>query len=187
MGQYYTVANVDKKQMFSPDGIKLTEHSWIGNDSMQKLYELLMTDWKKDRVVVAGDYFEASENKDVGLGDIEGQIYDQEWDRPDLTIKGTDEDHIQEQQTRFYISYDKKEFIDLSKLPKFTPYWDSKDWIFNPLSLMIACGNGRGGGDFDEENQGFEFVGRWAGNRVGIEEKAPKGFKEIKPDFKEKE
>jgi hypothetical protein len=180
MGQYYTVANVDKKEMFSPRGVKLMEHSWIGNDSMQKLYELLMTDWKKDRVVVAGDYFEAEENKDVGLGDVVGQIYDQEWNEPNISIEGTDDEHIAEQQTRFYVSYDKKEYIDLSKLPK-----QKDDWIVNPLSLMIACGNNRGGGDFYDSGRGYEFVGRWAGSRVGIEELAPEGFKEIRPNFKE--
>jgi hypothetical protein len=48
---------------------------------------------------------------------------------------------------------------------------------------MIACGNGRGGGDF--WGYGLEFVGAWAGNRIGIVDKPPMGYAEIAPDFVE--
>ena len=193
MGQYYQIVNVDKQQSFNAHsfggGIKLMEHSWIGNKTMQYLYDLLLTDWNGDRVVEAGDYFEADENKDVNLAEVKGQLYDLDYPAPDYKLGEDDhEAWIKEQQTRFYVNYDKREFVDLSKLPKCPD-----DWMVNPLSLLIACGNDRGGGDFHEGNQGYEYVGRWAGDRVGIIDKpaldvenAKKRLTEIKPNFVEK-
>lgn len=188
MGQYYTHANIDKQEMCSPDGIKLMEHSWVGNRSVHRLYSLLKGDWKGDRVVVAGDYFEADENESIGVK-LKEQIYDLEWDEPKLkTPEPTDKlvhEWEREEQTGFYVNYDKEQAIDLSKLPVQEIYNDH-DWIVSPLTLMVACGNNRGGGDYYEGNQGYSFVGTWAGDHVGIEDELPEGYQLINPDFKEK-
>ena len=187
MGQYYHHVNVDKKESYSPDGIKLMEHSWVGNRSIQRLYSLLKGDWKGDRVVVAGDYFEAGENKSIGL-DMKEQLYDVEWPEPKVNpleaTKALVKKWMKSEQTGFYVNYDKKQLIDLTKL-KAQEVYNDQDWIISPLSLMIACGNNRGGGDFYEGGEGFEFVGTWAGDHVGIEDTRPDGFTEINPNFKE--
>lgn len=192
MGQYYVHANIDRQELYSPDGIKLMEHSWVGGRSTQRLYELLRTDWKGDRVVVVGDYFEAKENKSIGL-DLSKRIYEMDWKEP--KIKNPDENAMDvkkweaEQQIGFYVNYDKQEAIDLSNLPtekpEYAKHWDGL-WITSPLTLMVACGNGRGGGDFYEGSKGYEFVGTWAGDHVGIEDELPEKYKVITPDFKEK-
>ena len=37
------------------------------------------------------------------------------------------------------------------------------DWVFTPLSLLTAVGNGRGSGDY---RRGSEMVGYWRGDKV---------------------
>lgn len=192
MGQYYHHVNVDKQKAYSPNlfggGIKLMEHSWVGNRSVQVLDTLLRGDWKGDRVVVAGDYFEADENKEIGV-ETDIQLYDVPWSEPKITVPEATAKLVNEwekqQHTGFYLNYDKKEAVDLSVLPVQEVY-NGQDWIVSPITLLIACGNGRGGGDFYEGNHGYEFVGRWAGDHVGIEDELPDEFELIRPDFREK-
>ena len=191
MGQYYHHVNVDKKQAYSPNhfggGIKLMEHSWVGNRTIQALDTLLRGEWKGDRVVVAGDYFEADENKAIGI-DLDKQLYDVEWDAPKLEVpeatKALVKKWEKQQMTGFYVNYDAKEFIDLSELPVEEVY-NGQNWIISPLTLMIACGNNRGGGDFYDNGTGFDLVGTWAGDHVGIEAEAPKDYQEVVPAFSE--
>src|SRR5208283_4997626 len=71
MGQYYKPINIDKKQfVYSHDygnGLKLMEHSYIGNEfvaivenlikkNVAKDGTVLTGDWYGDRIVWAGDY-----------------------------------------------------------------------------------------------------------------------------------
>ena len=62
MGQYYKPINLTKKQwLYSHDyhnGLKLMEHSYIGNSFMQIIEQLLSPtgSWHKDPIVWAGDY-----------------------------------------------------------------------------------------------------------------------------------
>lgn len=190
MGQYYIHVNVDKKQAYSPSdfgsGVKLTEHTWVGNRAIQVLDTLLRGEWRGDRVVVAGDYFEVEENESLGFKLVDVALYDVDWQSPEVEVAEANSKTVEkwekQQQTGFYLNYDGKEAIDLSKLPE-SEKWGNRSWIMSPLALMIACGNGRGGGDFKTDNPGYDCVGRWAGDHVGIEDKLPKGFDIIKPDF----
>jgi len=52
----------------------------------------------------------------------------------------------------------------------------------HPLPLLVASPveNGRGGGDWCDEDGDIEYVGRWAGDVIGCGKSIPKGFKEIK-------
>ena len=82
MGQYYKIANIDKKQFINPhtfgDGVKLMELACSGNGTLTALAVLLASSngkgggdlhmderspwfgvpgsWAGDRIVVAGDY-----------------------------------------------------------------------------------------------------------------------------------
>ncbi len=62
MGQYYKPINLDKQQyVYSHDygnGLKLMEHSWVGNGFVNVVEELIAEggDWHGDRIVWAGDY-----------------------------------------------------------------------------------------------------------------------------------
>ena len=44
------------------------------------------------------------------------------------------------------------------------------DWIYTPISLLTAIGNGRGGGDYRRDNS---LVGYWAGDEVYLSESKP--------------
>ena len=65
MGQYYLIANVDKKESLNThsldNGAKLMEWSYQGNRMVNALFNLLQTDWQGDRVYVVGDYADSEE------------------------------------------------------------------------------------------------------------------------------
>ena len=56
MGQYYRFYNLDKKQNCKYTGLlKLTEHSYLGNDYCTDVLSLLCNEWKGDRIIHVGD------------------------------------------------------------------------------------------------------------------------------------
>ena len=58
MGQYYIVANIDKKEyMISPDFVKLMEWSYNYNDLILEMENHMAMDWKGDHVYVIGDWY----------------------------------------------------------------------------------------------------------------------------------
>ena len=59
MRQYYKYFNLDKKVCLPPRGLKLTEHSWMGNNEVLALLQLVKTEWKNDRIIQLGDYMTA--------------------------------------------------------------------------------------------------------------------------------
>ena len=70
MGQYYKPINIDNKQwLYSHDfdnGLKLMEHSWIGNNFVGAVMNLMLKggEWFKKRIIWSGDYY-----GDEGEGD----------------------------------------------------------------------------------------------------------------------
>ena len=82
----------------------------------------------------------------------------------------------QAKEFRFIVNHTKKEFVDKTKVPSVD------GWQIHPLSLLTSAGNGRGGGDFRNEN---EFVGTWGTDVISVEKEIPADFKEIIPNFKE--
>ena len=70
MGQYYKPVNVDNMQwLLSHDystGLKLMEHSWIGNEFVGYVMTLMVKGgaWYKKRIVWAGDYYDQAGETD---------------------------------------------------------------------------------------------------------------------------
>lgn len=60
MGQYYRIANLDKRETLDPfkfgSALKLTESCYVGNDYVDAITYLLANDWHGDRVLFCGDY-----------------------------------------------------------------------------------------------------------------------------------
>ena len=104
-------------------------------------------------------------------------LYDLCNDVPDREIEYFAFDGEQD-NIRFLINEDKKEFVDLWYLPRISP-------IVHPLPLLTCEGNGRGGGDYDGLD--MELVGTWARDSIRVSNTAPDldTFKEIKPQFLE--
>lgn len=97
MGQYYIVANLDKKQFLHPhrftDGLKLLEFGASAGATMTGLAVLLASSngrgggdlhsqkevigsWAGDRIVIAGDYAEHGDPGEPAIGDPAPTTYD---------------------------------------------------------------------------------------------------------------
>ena len=172
MGQYYkpiilTRNDNVKKWWYSHDhdnGLKLMEHSYIGNNFVAEVEKYLFRNPQK--LVWAGDYAdEEADGNTLYSKCKENKTYQKEslpwpgWFDP-----------------QFIINHFRREFVDLSKCP----------WIYNgwgrihPLPLLTCEGNGRGGGDFRGEDK---YVGTWARDRIEVSSLEPENYEELIPNF----
>jgi len=175
MGQYYKPISIDKKQFVYShaygNGLKLMEHSWIGNDFVGVVEDLIAEGgaWHGDKIVWAGDYADEDKNRKNNLYTIVSMKKHSE-----IRPRKTDNKY------RYVINMDTKEFVDTKKIPLSDVYTDEKgkEWPYtiHPLPILTCEGNGRGGGDLRKES---DLVGSWARNRVTVSTRKPKGFTEI--------
>ena len=77
---------------------------------------------------------------------------------------------------KYIVNHSKKEFVSLHTLPK-----DADGWQIHPLPLL-TCDSFGGGGSYHGKN---EYCGAWVNDVISVEEKPPKGYTRIKPDFVE--
>lgn len=178
MGQYHQIMNFDKKEILTASSFKkLTEWSYQDNELMLHFENLLKTTWKGDRILVVGDYvpevYETSnlsallksireENKDCNTENI--------YDYPYKVIKSSSF-YSNRLPSRYIYNDLKKEYIDLKKQPlQWINYNEHLNYIdgykLHPLSLVLACSNGRGGGDYYAKN--MDKIGCWAESSQNI-------------------
>lgn len=191
MGQYWqggllnTSAKVEKKQKktivtdavveystcahYADNGMKLMEHSYIGNCYVNLFIKRLAK--KHYRVIWAGDYNEA----DTINGELPYRFLGENETRPKKKAPTI-------LFYRYLINHDKHEFVDLSKCRE-----DKYGYVIHPLPLLTASrSNGFGGGDYRTENLAKEkLVGTWAYDVISVGFELPKRgeWKEIVPDF----
>jgi len=168
MGQYYYPIILDNEGkivvwMCAYDygnGLKLTEHSYIGNNFVSTFeYGLCPSGiYHKSRVVWAGDYADPDPDHTENL-------YHQ-CNEYNKIIPETKDTSIYQ----FVVNHSKRQFVDKSKVPK-------GELRFHPLPLLTAEGNGRGGGDYRGKSE--NLVGIWARDIISVEETAPSDFEEI--------
>lgn len=85
---------------------------------------------------------------------------------------------------KYILNLDTKEYV---KIPRFDP----KHGKFHPLPLLCSAGNGMGSGDYDvrysingsDKDELEDYIGIWAYNRIGLSDKVPNGFEELKVNF----
>jgi hypothetical protein len=206
MGHYY------KPVIIAPDGrvlvlsahdfgsfSKLTEHSWISNKFVNAVYSLIYKSPK--RVAWIGDYAcddYNPENEPYARAmplDAFQKYYDAAWSedrevlpaaffsKHDLTIL----DHCT--TGTYLVNHTKRVYIDMAAYIRDCTtsggHWDG--WCMNPLPLLTACGNGRGGGDYGKNHPGCEDIGVWAFDRLEYTDKAPAGYIEAEYYFNEHE
>ena len=206
MGQYYkptAIASDGRILSLDPgtfdSGAKLTEHSWISNPFVNGAYSLILHSRK--RVAWIGDYAYQDYDPDteayakvMPLEEFQ-KIHDTVWhddndglspnlfSKRDLAILDYDTRRM------YLINHDKQVYIDLEVYIRENTVrggtWDG--WCMNPLPLLTACGNGRGGGDFYEGRVGYENIGVWAFDSLEYADKAPDGYAEAKFYFDEHE
>lgn len=164
MGQYFMAVTYDEHnyKVFDPSNYKtyckLTEHSFVANNFLAVIYNQLLDSQK--RLWWVGDYAEMSDYPNISLP---------EWVHCTLknskTYKKGNTDWDWGTKS-YFINHSKKEFIEIS------PYDYQKDeYILNPVSLLTAVGNGKGGGDYYGINK--EFIGIWAGDVLEIKRTLP--------------
>jgi hypothetical protein len=85
---------------------------------------------------------------------------------------------------KYLINFDKKEFVNKTKVPK-----DNDGWRIHPLPLLTCEGNDRGGSKINFYGDEKGLVGRWSRDIIGSstnKTNIPKEFKEIIFDLVEK-
>ena len=194
MGQYYRpcvlkknwkqAKNVVKATLYSWDfgnGLKLMEHSWIGNGLVRRMEYLLANQFKGYPFVWSGDYADAVVTK-KGNHKIYNESDDFIYKYPNSDseksalykelINAIPKFNIP--YYRYLVNYSKKEYCVMPK------HNDGK-WIVNPLPILTCDGNGRGGGDYWKEDES------WAFDRIGLtnDDNEVVGFKEIDGFFEE--
>ena len=156
MGQYYNPIAIDKKEyVYSHDfgsGLKLMEHSYVGNDFVREVEKLLNDQWAGSRFVWAGDYAEPIDN--IVNGPNHYHLCDSVYRKLKKLIVSKEEGHA----FQYVLNLDTNEFVDILKTP-----WDKDGWQVHALPLLTCDGNGKGGGDYRREN---EYTGKWAYNRI---------------------
>ena len=164
MGQYYRPLLIfkdgTKRSALSHrfnNGLKLMEHSWIGNRFVNAvMYEMVD---KPVRLAWVGDYSDAavSDGCNLGGGYITSaseflKMFTYLWgehsspddlpgDSPTFTLdcKHTD---------CYIVNLTKRCYIDMEQYFKSN---GEKEWCIHPLPLLTALGNGMGGGDYSGE------------------------------------
>ena len=186
MGQYYQTAfllNDKKIEVMKPhdygNGLKLMEHSYVGNNyvnSVVKHLEDITKRYGGCRMAHVGDYSYDVIEEMMGRKKYAKRAYSACWgkgyDKHRITPAGEIDKDI------FIVNDAKKEYIRVIQTCA-----DDKWWIAS-FMLLIAMGNGLGGGDYHGRSEGL--VGRWACDCVRTSEVEPEGYLKIHGwEFKE--
>lgn len=184
MGQYYKPISINKgEHLYSheyDEGLKLMEHSYIGNDFVGAVETLIMPDgaWRGDNIIWAGDYADPvlDESGNPLMSD-DGKYEMNHYSLLEETGKIKPPAAVPPKEFKYLVNHTKKEFCDKTKASKVG--W-SENLRIHPLPLLTADGNNRGGGDYRPNNEKDEaLVGSWKGDVVTLDKEMPKGFNEI--------
>lgn len=211
MGQYYmpTLITADGNicTLYSHDydnGLKLMEHSYVGNNFVNTVLTMI---WQNPtRLAWIGDY------SDDIQGDIyEGKLthedfmryYEAAWGegRDDLRVKPEGRSIVTlDSKRRYLINHTQKTYIDIGEYIAANRWTEKGGWIkrrydpsytydmcINPLPLLTACGNGRGGGDYHSNYPNYDKVGSWAFDLIECAGKRPVGYKKVEYGFSEQQ
>ena len=162
------------------NGVKLMEHSWIGNSFMDAISERIHN--KPANVVWCGDY--ADEPQD--FTDIEWINYKTIYPEESRDIPTLDKlTEKFDYSHKYLVNHTHKCYVDFDLY--ISKCKDKDGWTVHPLSLLTAVGNGRGGGDYGDKCVDSYMVGAWAGNTLEITDVAPEGYELEDVRFSEEE
>lgn len=203
MGQYYACLTEDEKgkkiawslqttkwaKLYKTDkdnswglynGVKLMEHSWIGNSFMDSICYRLYK--KPAKVAWVGDYADDF-TWETWAGDIETRPDPKVLHKKAWNVKQRDIPcHKFNYHGKFLVNHSKQWVLDFDDYIK---RCTMDGWCIHPLSLLTACGNGLGGGDFWNEYIGASSVGLWCWDKISIEDKKPEGYGLCEVEFME--
>lgn len=206
MGQYYVPILISEdgsiRTLYShayDNGRKLMEHSYIGNDFVNAALTLL---WQSPaQVAWIGD------NSDVFSGDAYEKLTHEDFMHYYAAAWGDGREYLRVQpeprgiftlrtKRRYLVNHTQKlylhigEFIAANKWEekgawnrgKYDPLY-TYDMCVNPLPLLTACGNGRGGGDYHSNYPDYDEIGTWAFDLVECTDKCPVGYESAQYRF----
>lgn len=184
MGQYYKAAVLKEdyksnnpviESITSWDydcGAKLMEHSYVGNQFVERAIGLLQ-DNPGCRFVWAGDY------ADPANGETETETNPNIYTLCEGHNAPSSKRSEESRTPKFVINLDKGKFV---RIPKRDPGF----YRIHPLPLLCAAGNDRGGGDY-HNGKNYDKVGSWAYDHItlGYNETDIKGYEEMECEFVE--
>ncbi len=192
---------------------KLLEWGYIGSNTSLALLHLLQTSWKDSRVVVLGDYSEEfPDEKTRYLAMLAcSKTYVNYYEFVEKSFKNiktrlkpylnkisklSKEQNFASEKLSIYnlyknkvfVSHTAKLYVDLQKQVDTHFKWlkENSLLMINPVALLLASGNGLGGGDYHETQPDFEYTGMFRFHNVGIynfNEINLKSYEEITPCF----
>lgn len=212
MGQYYMPTLIAEDgsicTLYSHaynNGLKLMEHSYIGNSFVNAVLTLLRDN--PCRVAWIGDYSD-SINGDLyesklTHGDFM-RYYEAAWGngRNELVVHPKPQNILTLKSKRKYlVNHTQRVYIHMSEYIAANKWTEKGCWIacgkydplstydmcINPLPLLTACGNGRGCGDYHEGYPGYADVGSWAFEVIEITGKSPEGYTKVSFHFSERQ
>lgn len=168
MGQYYTpiIQRKNKYEGFYAhhynNGLKLMEHSYIGNSFVETVAKELLHN--KGRLAWVGDYAEPEDVKnELASNFIEKEREFGNTNKYSKPIVVNDNENC---VLLLLINHSKKVFVDMRKYLRLAKE-DEMGLIVHPLPLLTAIGNGKGGGDY-HANTCREMIGSWACDEIEI-------------------
>ena len=202
MGQYYEVINITKKESIEAknNGWKLMEFSYIGNSKVDQLWVALSDEWKNDTVLVCGDYF--SSEGDADCNPCAAELERLAGIEPGC-LCGFASDSYNERNfdtakvPNYAVNPNTKQYVDRNHVQLNDWYTEGNEkkattygFYIDPLSLLLAAGNGQGGGDYKGNN--IDLVGSWVKDSRSIytvynKSEIPADYTELIPDFKASE
>ena len=172
MGQYYNIIikreGEEKVNAYDRtiDGeyemAKLMEHSWYLNPMVNAISEKLYHN--PSQIAWVGDYADDNELYKFAYG----QKYYHKLHKTNFTLNG-----------RYLVNHTKKLVLDCWGYVRDCMKETKDGWVPHPLPLLVALGNGRGGGDYRGINE--DKIGSWAWDLLEIVE-----WEDLKP-LREKE
>lgn len=168
------------------NGLKLMEHSYWGNNYAMTVESQLVRKkgaWSPPNFAVIGDYTDKDdvENGHDDTGYFESAIEARTGAFSDQYIVKNAKCTLDKDKTYYALNWTKKQYVRMDCCPEHDDEWPVR---IDPLFLLCAVGNGRGGGDYHGINE--DMVGKWAFDQIEITDSKPdETWAEFHPVFKE--
>lgn len=182
MGQYYRPVILDGSDVIvynlyvngKRSGLKLTEHSWMDNDCINKVCQRIYK--HPCRIVWVGDYNKQPiPNIPIAQAEV--------WENESIPVEIPD-NPLENIKEKILVNHDKKFTVNLTDF--YEKCKDEEGYCLHPLPLLTWCTTEGGGGDYHGINQ--ENLGNWSGDLISVEDPnwiKPDMYKSLLYEFKE--